>query len=1378
MKKRYKIPLYALGLCAISGIVVVGTLIYPGWNLSPFLGFGEAAAERALPGLSLEIDRAHVQLRGGREGVFTVGGIAVAEKGGEVNLKLEAAGLHWPLGRVLRMRLMPERVDVTGCRVWISTDEQGFPQPPQWLPMVPERSDTPETPMAVWADLRLSSIPLIWKLDKDEHVYLRLVDYVAYLRQPTGNAAFSLPLLEVTMEGWENGVHAKWAAGGNAIHQPRWVEGQLTADVPGELISWKNNLFLPLTPDLAEWLGAGFPFLPIPSFFETQATFASSGTTDLRAAQTTAEGTLSLAPGTFALPGQADLHLSIPRVSMSFESRLSYGAESPLLHSDLRLRIGEGERAAEITVRAEVDGGADQISMQTTGALRYLEDLIGLLPPAWQPVAIQGDFSWETSMDTLYTAPAKVRRGRVSLGSAGIAVVFPGDTQPTIDLASFAFSGQMEQAGQSLLIEPFHLAAGPVRIDGTGLNWDGSRAEEWGTGHLALAPLAMADLLDLIPAALLTIPTAAEAWLRDTRIETLRLEFGFLPDASGRLNDLRFRLQPEWSFIVAGMPIQGSGIVEGFPFLRTADADITLARFNPAHLQHPLLEPLGILDGDFAFSLKGNFDAGERIVRITSDLAAESAKFQPGKALDPYLVDAIPVHALSIHGHLSLDSAFASRARFLVSTGLGDFQVELAPESFSITPTFPETIHTDIRLALVPAPTAQILTYLAPTLIHATGLTPAEISDFDLRQIDLTLSGPLSSSGETPYPPAWCGSGSLKARTGSEPFTIDFSFQESATETLHVSWKSEVWDPGQTDLAIAHRFGLTSETLHLPLMLSGGFDFGFGAAGQDNRLPQSGQGTLQIQSRSGSIYLEEVLARRLALDAMDFSVHFDPLIARIDQADLRLDTPLGQLTTSLEGLDLLPTPLGIAHLRLERVDLAKVFDYLAPGLLLQAGLAPDNLSVSGTVSELTSRFQIGQTPPEHPLPFINEGRFQLRAQSIMLQSNDFPGLSLPRVTLGGTLDHTIVFGKRKELISLDADMDDFFFPDFQVSLRGRFTSGFSGEHAGCEDLRIDFRGMEGSDLQMDVQTPTTEAEWNVRLTSRSINLAPLLLLLEGSVADLFRDSPESPDQPSGKHPRNEPAPRVKTSAESPPVLPEIRLEVALDRLHLAREREIGALRSSIHVVDGSLRQLAFALTEGEDRITLTMEPDKTGWSTTFFLGKVHHWIATAVAPLHLYQSAIFRTNETIIRLRNLPDSFDQGDLRFYGHIAIQPELTASLHDISLAGLILRTEVTFLSRIAALVDRRVMLLVPFKEFRVSSLTYDANRLLTANNIFVDGPINLALDLARFDTQSFDTLIQGRVFGIAFEVVGTAPDLSFYLQEKPVIRAITVQDDFDW
>lgn len=1378
MKKRYKILFCLITSVVCLGIIIVGTLIYPGWNLSPFLGFGERMAERALPGLNLEIDHAHLQLRGAREGVLKVGGIVFAEKEGAVNLQLDAAGLHWPLGRLLRLRLMPAQVDIAGCSVWISTDEQGFPLPPKWIPMAPDTPETPERPMAAWADLRLSSIPLIWKLEKGERMYLQLLDYTAYLRQASGDAAFPLPLLEVKLEGWKNGVHAEWAAGGDLRHQARWVEGHLTADVPGEMISWQNNLFLPLTPDLAEWLGAGFPFLPIPAFFETQATFTSMGTTDLRAAQTSAEGTLSLAPGTFALPGQADLRLGIPRLSMAFASRLSYGADFPLLHSDLRLRIGEGERAAEIAVRAEVDGGADQIRMESTGALRYLEDLIGLLPPAWQPLAIQGDFSWEASMDTLYTAPANVRRGSIALGSAGIAVVFPGDDTPTIELASFTFSGQMEQAGQSLAIDPFHLSAGPVRLDGTGLRWDGSQAGEWGTGHLALAPLAVADLLDLIPAALLALPTVAEDWLRDTRIERLYLGFGFLPDASGSLTDLRLRLQPDWSIVVAGMPIEGSGTVEGYPFQQTAEADFTLARFNPANLQHPILTQLGNLDGDFQLSLQGSFDAGEPIARITSGLEMESAEFQPGEALSPYLADAVPIHRLSVRGHLFLDSDFASSAEFSISTGLGNFDAQVTPESFSITPIFPETIRTEIRLNLNPAPSKELLTSLNPRLIQASGLSPEEISDFDLQNIHLKLRGPLHMAGATPYPPDWLGSGYIKARTGKEPLEINFSFAESGPSALLLEWTAETWNPGQTDLTLSRRFGLTHEAVHLPLTLFGSFELGFEAAGDSDGLPQSAHAAVQLQSQSGSLFLKEILSRNLILDSMDLSVHFDPFNGRVEKANFHLTTALGKISTSIEGLDLLPTPEGLAHLSIRSVDLATLFDHVAPGLLLARGLDPENLSVRGIVNELTSQFHIGQTPPEHPIPYINQCSFKLHAHGIALQSSQFPSVSLPHVAVGGTLAHNIVSGIRKEHISLDADLSGFLFPDFQFSVRARFASGFSGPYAGCENLRFDFRGMSGSDFQLSLQTPAQDAPWDVRVNSRAINLAPLLLLAEKNVGDLFRESPRTTETASGGHLLDDPRPQDSSPKKSPAPLPEIRLEIALDRIHLAREREIGTLHTSLHLVDGWPRQLAFALSEGENRISLSIEPETSGWSTTFYLSKVHHWLATTVAPLHFYQSPIFRSHETIKRLRNLPDSIDQGDFRFRGNFTVQPALTASLRDISLAGLILRTEVTFLSRIAALVDRRVMLLVPFKEFRINSLTYDATGLLSANDIFIDGPINLGLDLARFNTRSFETLIQGRVFGIAFEVVGTAPDLSFYLQEKPVIRAITVQDDFDW
>ena len=138
-----------------------------------------------------------------------------------------------------------------------------------------------------------------------------------------------------------------------------------------------------------------------------------------------------------------------------------------------------------------------------------------------------------------------------------------------------------------------------------------------------------------------------------------------------------------------GCPSKARAPWKDILFNTTAEADFTLARFNPANLQHPILTQLGNLDGDFQLSLQGSFDAGERIARITSGLEMESAEFQPGEALSPFLADAVPIHRFSVRGHLFLDSDFASSAEFSISTGLGNFDALVTPESFSITPYFP-----------------------------------------------------------------------------------------------------------------------------------------------------------------------------------------------------------------------------------------------------------------------------------------------------------------------------------------------------------------------------------------------------------------------------------------------------------------------------------------------------------------------------------------------------------------------------------------------------------------------------------------------------------------------------------------------------------------
>ena len=285
-----------------------------------------------------------------------------------------------------------------------------------------------------------------------------------------------------------------------------------------------------------------------------------------------------------------------------------------------------------------------------------------------------------------------------------------------------------------------------------------------------------------------------------------------------------------------------------------------------------------------------------------------------------------------------------------------------------------------------------------------------------------------------------------------------------------------------------------------------------------------------------------------------------------------------------------PTPEGLAHLSIRSVDLATLFDHVAPGLLLARGLDPENLSVRGIVNELTSQFHIGQTRPSIPFPTSINAAFNFTPTASRCSPVNSPLFPLPHVAVGGTLAHNIVSGIRKEHISLDADLSGFLFPDFQFSVRARFASGFSGPYAGCENLRFDFRGMSGSDFQISLQTPAQRRALGCPCKTAAQSIwPPCSCLRKKNVADLFRESPQTTETASGGHLLDDPRPQDSSpEKKARPPLPEIRLEIALDRIHLAREREIGTLHTSLHLVDGWPRQLAFALTEGENRISLSM----------------------------------------------------------------------------------------------------------------------------------------------------------------------------------------------
>ena len=116
--------------------------------------------------------------------------------------------------------------------------------------------------------------------------------------------------------------------------------------------------------------------------------------------------------------------------------------------------------------------------------------------------------------------------------------------------------------------------------------------------------------------------------------------------------------------------------------------------------------------------------------------------------------------------------------------------------------------------------------------------------------------------------------------------------------------------------------------------------------------------------------------------------------------------------------------------------------------------------------------------------------------------------------------------------------------------------------------------------------------------------------------------------------------------------------------------------------------------------------------------------------------------------------------------------------VQVADLRLRSEIPFLSNIAGLVKRNVIITVPFKEFRIDSFKlgqHDAH----VQNAFLAGPINFTAEKLDLDFETTELFLRGKIIGVWFEVKGKPGHLEYYLADKnPGLNFITTPDEFQW
>ncbi|MCC5808081.1 MAG: hypothetical protein JJU00_17265 [Opitutales bacterium] len=1452
MKSRYKKFFFALVI--LPGIIVpaiFGTLVFPGWNLTPLRGFIASSVESRVEGLEFSFDEARLQLKRGTQLYAGIRHTALGQAGGERSLEVGNAEVSIPLRRLLGGRVMPERFDLRKVSVWLDTDESGIPVLPPWLQGLTETgAETADT--TAWDQFRLSEIPLIWKITDGENARIQIRGYRAHLIRKGEPAIFSLPSLHINLDGRGDGVEITWRSGEVDLADSRYVAGRMRVNVPDETVDWENHLRLPLTPDLAAWLETGFPFLPVPSFLDTTAELRAAGRVELLESRMDTSGQLALAAGQIAPAGDSSFRLSLPSVTMDFGSDLFFGDGLPRLHSELAVRLGEGERASVVTLNARLDSAEDSLGMETVGALKYVEDILAIFPPALRPASITGDFSWDASLDTSLALPARIRQGSVALRSEGIELRFEGRPDQPLGIEPFTFAGKVEQSGNLINVAPFQFRMGPLAIDGSGFHWHGGGKTPGGTGTVSLRPFAVTDLIALIPRRYLSMPGYFSGWFEEVNVDTADVTFTVnTGEEPGSLIEA-VTITPAWRLSIYGKPLTGGGWIRAGIPESSISIHLRAAEFNPAGMQLPGISAYADLDSEMTLSLRGDID----LLTMSGDLTA-GFHAEPGWI---HLTDnpvvrpggAMPLHGISSELHLAggLDHIRKAAGEFTLSAAPGQIHGTLAAAPFVLQTAGPEPLQLEVSASLQPRPTKEILHWIHPDAAAALPLPAELLHQVDLEsarlQTELLIQNTDLGSGLTLSAPE----ATFSLRTGRESLRFTATGFSEADGSTRVVWSSGPWNPGRTGLQTDGLLPFSSGIVDVPLSFRGELHVPGNVPLHD---PAALLSDLSIRAyasgENGYIRPNPLLDGGIALTKIEGRLSLIPSLPTVDTM-LFVESGVGSLRVDST---LTLTPETAPHMRLDArwtSDLATV-DTILDVLDLREqlpvwaqaggfrGTADSTISTRGVLhdewkpgdwpleAQMTLRHVWIPLPDEatafghldHEISVSWDGdalttKFggrlhQLRHGTAMSGGFGFEGTLSASAEIDTTLAIELDLEElatevalvatnklagvpgslRLELnappypvlrdeprLDLTLHLRNIFFDHLRFRAKARFSNGFADDWFGCDALDVDFFGMDYSDLTLSLRRQPA-GSLSVRMESQTLNLAPAIELLEPLVLNLLGNS-------GGAQTSAEAVPMVATDAsggeKTAVPLPDVTFDATFERIQIGNIHSFGPVQAEGTLKGGLPNAFVFQATDTHHSISLAIDPPESSGpqSMDFRLSELGHWLDIAVSPLRLYQSERAAKNEMLTTLLKLPDSLDRGHLRFGGEFTLQPNLLASFRSISLGDLVLQTEIAFLNRIAALADRKVTILIPFKEFRIASIDLDEHEV-TAKDIFMEGPINLALQSTNYSFANGNLHILGRVFGIPFEVIGIPPDLQFFLQERsPVIRALTVEDDFEW
>jgi hypothetical protein len=178
------------------------------------------------------------------------------------------------------------------------------------------------------------------------------------------------------------------------------------------------------------------------------------------------------------------------------------------------------------------------------------------------------------------------------------------------------------------------------------------------------------------------------------------------------------------------------------------------------------------------------------------------------------------------------------------------------------------------------------------------------------------------------------------------------------------------------------------------------------------------------------------------------------------------------------------------------------------------------------------------------------------------------------------------------------------------------------------------------------------------------------------------------------------------------------------------------------------------------------------------IDEVADLLAVGTAPLRELPQEMTTADTTIGGLVALPEKFIGGRLTAEGTLDLGNAAGIAQGRVQVADLRLRTEIPFLSNIAGLVKKKVIITVPFKEFRIDSFTLGQNDA-HVQNAFLAGPINFTAEKVDVDFVTTELFLRGKIIGVWFEVKGQPGHLEFYLADKnAALKFITTEDEFQW